>query len=70
MVVISPLTSLMMDQRVKFTQKGVTTDFVGELQHDLESVRNIKEGKVQLLYVSPESIILRNHLCFYLMSTN
>ena len=34
-------------------------DFVGELQHDLQSLHSVKEGKVQLLYVSPESI-LRN----------
>ena len=34
-------------------------EFVGELQHDLQSIQNVKEGKVQLLYISPESI-LRN----------
>ena len=31
---ISPLTSLMMDQRSKFTPWGLTAEFVGEAQTD------------------------------------
>ena len=56
---VSPLTSLMMEQKSKFTHRGLSVEFVGELQHDLQSMQSIKEGKVQLLYTSPESI-LRN----------
>ena len=39
--------------------RGLSAEFVGELQTDPKSMRNVEEGNVQLLYVSPESI-LRN----------
>ena len=32
-VCVSPLTSLMIDQRSKFARLGISTEFVGELQH-------------------------------------
>lgn len=67
-LVVSPLTSLMMDQRGRFTHKGLSTDFVGELQQDVASISSIKEGKVQLLYVSPESILSNVQWRFMLQS--
>jgi bloom syndrome protein len=33
-VCVSPLTSVMMDQRVKFSPVGLSTEFVGEMQTD------------------------------------
>lgn len=58
-ICVSPLTSLMMEQRSKFTRQGMVVDFVGEMQHDILAMQNVKDGRVQLLYISPESI-LRN----------
>ena len=58
-ICVSPLTSLMMEQKSKFTPRGLMVDFVGEMQHDLKSIENVQCGRVQLLYISPESI-LRN----------
>ena len=58
-ICLSPLTSLMMEQRSKFTRQGMVVDFVGEMQHDILAMQNVKDGRVQLLYISPESI-LRN----------
>ena len=58
-VCISPLTSLMMEQRTRFSHRGLSVEFLGELQTDPLSMRNVEEGEVQLLYVSPECI-LRN----------
>ena len=58
-VCISPLTALMMEQKARFSHRGLSVEFVGELQTDPRSMRNVEEGKVQLLYVSPECI-LRN----------
>ena len=56
-VCISPLTSLMMEQRAKYTAKGLCSEFVGELQQDVESMVNIRKGLVQLLFISPESLL-------------
>ena len=39
-VCVSPLTSLMMDQRTKFSPKGIETEFVGEDQHDDDVVES------------------------------
>ena len=55
--ILSPLTSLMMEQRAKYTAKGLCSEFVGELQQDVESMVNIRKGLVQLLFISPESLL-------------
>ena len=54
-VVVSPLTSLMMDQRQKFVPKGLRVEFVGEAQKDDAVCINVLNGDVQLVYISPES---------------
>ena len=51
-VCISPLTSLMMDQRTQYSPKGLLVEFVGD-----DSSNSILRGDVQLLFVSPESAI-------------
>ena len=50
-----------MDQK-KFSQAGLETEFVGEAQHDPCAISSVQEGKVQLLYISPESL-LRPQTC-------
>ena len=59
---ISPLTSLMMDQRSKFTPWGLTAEFVGEAQtdHAAESV---------LVFITPESLISNVQYRNMLLST-
>ena len=54
---ISPLTSLMIDQRAKFSPRGLRVEFVGEAQTDSLTERRVLKGHVQLLYISPESAI-------------
>ena len=54
---ISPLTALMMEQRAKFSLRGVRTDFIGQLQQDIQAMSTVQKGQVQLLYSSPESIL-------------
>ena len=56
---MSPLTALMMEQKTKYAHQGLVLEFSGELQHDIQSICNVRERIVQLIYVSPESI-LRN----------
>ena len=56
-VCITPLVSLMMDQKNKFAPKGIETEFVGEAQTNQKSISNVVNGKVQLVFISPESII-------------
>lgn len=53
---VSPLTALMMDQKSKFVPMGIQTEFVAE-QSDEEAVKKVLSGQVQLVYISPESII-------------
>jgi len=56
-LVVTPLISLMIDQREKFTQKGLTVEFVGKVQKDEEAVLSVLNGRVQLVYISPESLL-------------
>lgn len=55
---ISPLVSLMVDQHSKFSVKGLSTEYVGEAQCDLNVKRKVLNGDVQLVYISPESLIM------------
>ena len=62
-VCISPLTALMMEQKTKYTHQGLVLEFSGELQHDIQSISNVGERIVQLIYVSPESEICSGEIC-------
>ena len=48
----------MMDQCKRFSEKGVVAKFVGEAKTDKNVIKEVLEGRVQLLYITPESIIL------------
>ena len=54
---ISPLTSLMMDQHAKYTPRGLQTEFVGEEQTNPLCKERVLKGQVQLVYISPESVL-------------
>ena len=58
-ICVSPLTSLMMEQKAKFRQIGIHTEYVGELQQDLDAMKDVRDGQIQLLFISPE-LLLRN----------
>ena len=53
-VVISPLVALMIDQHIKFTNFGITSDFICEA---LDTVKGIHDGGSQLIFISPESLL-------------
>ena len=48
-ICVSPLTALMMQHRAKFSVKGVTSEFVWELQQDVDALSGVKKGQFQLL---------------------
>ena len=56
-ICISPLVSLMVDQKEKFTSRGIKAEFISETHHDLDTVRGVREGASQLVYISPESLL-------------
>ena len=37
--------------------RGIATEFVGELQQDVDAMESVKSGKIQLLFISPESLL-------------
>lgn len=56
-VVITPLISLMIDQKDKFSRKGISSEFVGEAQEDEAAIAAVVKGDIQLVYISPESLL-------------
>ena len=56
-VVVSPLTSVMMDQREKFAPRNLSVEFLGEAQTDKDSIMMVIRGEVQLVFISPESLL-------------
>ena len=53
---ISPLVSLMTDQKAKFSPRGLITEFVGGDQDDPTVHRAVVDGKCQIVYMTPESL--------------
>ena len=49
----------MIDQKQKFSRRGLSTEFVGESQDDPFALQKVQDGLVQLLFMSPESLIRR-----------
>ena len=56
-MVVTPLISLMLDQKNKFLQKGINMEFVDEAQEDKKAIEAVLNGKVQLVYISPENLL-------------
>ena len=56
-IVLTPLISLMMDQKNKFIKRGIRAEFVGKAQEDTEAMSAVVNGDIQLLYISPESLL-------------
>ena len=57
-MVVSPLTSLMLDQHTNFFPRGLKVEFVGEQQCDPSAKQqNVLQGKIQLVYITPENLI-------------
>ncbi|XP_062521790.1 uncharacterized protein LOC134196591 [Corticium candelabrum] len=56
-VCVSPLTSLMIDQKSKLLPRGLKCEFVGEAQTDDNAVGEVLTGKVQLVFISPENLL-------------
>ena len=54
----SPLTSLKVDQKAKFVPRRMSAESVDEAQCDPQAVESVREGKEQLLFISPESHLL------------
>ena len=47
----------MIDQQSKFARYGLSTEFVGEAQTDKEVSKRVLNGKVQLIFITPENIV-------------
>ena len=57
MVCVSLLQSWMMDQRAKFTLRGLQVEIVGEEQTDPTAKDRGVHGEVQLDFITSESVI-------------
>lgn len=68
-VVITPLIALMVDQKQNLMRMGISVDFVGEAQDSEEAIRSVVRGDVQLVYISPESMLNNKKFCNMLQTT-
>ena len=67
--IVSPLVALMRDLKAKFVPRGVSAEFLGELQTDAHAITRVTRGEQQLVFVSPESILDNLELRSMLYST-
>ena len=47
----------MLDQKQRFSQKGLSVECIGEAQNNDNVMSAVMQGKVQLVYMSPESML-------------
>ena len=59
----------MIDHSAKFSPKGLKVEFVEEEQGDNKSTERVLKGKVQLVYISPESAPSNNRYRNMFLST-
>ena len=57
MVCISPLVAIMKEQAARFSALGLSAEFVGEAQTSTEVKSKVLNGKVQLVFISPENLL-------------
>ena len=50
----------MMDQQARYASRGLSTEYVGEEQTDLATKHKVLRGEIQLVFITPESIILNS----------
>ncbi len=62
-VCVVPLQSIMTDQYERFTQHGVTVQVAGGTKDEDEddNLDNVRDGKAQLIYISPEALLTNLH---------
>ena len=46
------------NQKAKLVPRGISAQFVHEAQCDPQAVESVREVKAQLLFISPESVLL------------
>ena len=56
-MVVTPLAALMKEFRDKFVPRGVSAEFLGEMQEDPAAITRVVEGKHQLVFCSPENLL-------------
>jgi len=61
-IVLTPLISLMIDQKDRFVKRGIQAEFVGKAHENTEAMSAVVNGDIQLVYISPESLLF--HLQF------
>ena len=47
----------MIDQKDKLKSRGVNAEFVGEAQTDFSVKEKVVQGKIELVFISPENIL-------------
>jgi len=47
----------MIDQKDKFVKRGIQAEFVGKSQENTEAMSAVANGDIQLVYISPESLL-------------
>ncbi len=72
-VVVSPLIALMQDQVTQLEQKGIRSAFLNHTVEETEYVatmQKVRQGKIKLLYVAPETLIQRPEIHVMLYDTD
>ena len=55
---VSPLSALMLDQVMTLSKRGLLAAHVGITQKDVKVKNDVEQGKYQLVFMSPESLLL------------
>ena len=54
-LIVSPLASLMIDQKAGFLPRGISAEFLGD-EHDARALQRVREGQHQVVFLTPENL--------------
>ena len=61
-LVVSPLASLMMDQKATFLPRGISAEFLGEIQYDAHALKRVREGQHSLVFLTTQAAVSKGAL--------
>ena len=66
-LIVSPLTSLYIDQKAGFPPRGIIAEFLGD-EHDASALHWVREGQRQVVFLTPENLFYGQNIRETLMA--
>ena len=63
-LIVSPLASLMVDQKARFLPRGISAEYLGEMQYDVHALQRVRQGHHSLVLLTSMKERVSDSFCF------